>query len=90
MEKFVIQDNELRVNSTQEDHPGQKRVDKYIYVLLAVFLGDVGAHKFYAGRIRTGILYLVFCWTFVPWFFALYDIVQGCGKVKDTENRIWV
>ena len=90
MDKYVVQDNELRAVTSQDDHPGQKRVDKYLYIILAVFLGDFGAHKFYAGRIRTGVLYLLFCWTLVPWFISIFDIIRGCGKVKDTENKIWI
>lgn len=35
-------------------------------VLLAVFLGDFGAHHFYMGRTGLGILYACFFWTLVP------------------------
>lgn len=34
--------------------------------LLALFLGGLGVHKFYLGRGGQGILYLLFCWTFIP------------------------
>lgn len=34
--------------------------------LLALFLGGLGVHKFYLGQPDMGILYLLFCWTFVP------------------------
>ena len=36
-------------------------VDKLIYILLAFFLGALGVHKFYAGQIGMGIVYLVMC-----------------------------
>ena len=32
--------------------------DKWIALLLCVFLGGLGAHKFYEGKIGLGILYL--------------------------------
>ncbi len=35
-----------------------KECDKWIAFLLCVFLGFLGAHKFYEGRIGLGILYL--------------------------------
>jgi hypothetical protein len=31
--------------------------------LLAFFLGGLGAHHFYMGRVGLGVLYAVFCWT---------------------------
>jgi TM2 domain-containing membrane protein YozV len=90
MEKLVEQDGELRASGTPEDHPGRKQVDKYVYVVLAIFLGDFGIHKFYAGRTREGILYLVFCWTFIPWFLSFLDAIRGMGEIKDIDNKIWV
>src|ERR1700733_15103393 len=42
--------------------------------LLAIFLGDFGAHKFYLGQTGVGILYLVFFWTFIP---ALVGLAEG-------------
>lgn len=41
--------------------------------LLALFLGGLGIHRFYLGQNGMGILYLVFCWTFIPEFIALID-----------------
>ena len=32
--------------------------DKWVAVLLCLFLGGIGAHKFYEGKIGMGILYL--------------------------------
>jgi len=42
--------------------------------LFALFLGGLGVHKFYLGQIGLGILYLVFCWTFIP---AIVGLVEG-------------
>ncbi|UHO38416.1 TM2 domain-containing protein [Chryseobacterium capnotolerans] len=41
--------------------------------LLAFFLGGLGIHRFYLGQNVMGILYLVFCWTFIPALIALFD-----------------
>ncbi|WP_374465327.1 TM2 domain-containing protein [Chryseobacterium sp.] len=41
--------------------------------LLAFFLGGFGIHRFYLGQNVMGILYLVFCWTFIPALIALFD-----------------
>lgn len=41
--------------------------------LLAILLGGIGVHKFYMGKTGMGILYLVFCWTFIPAFVGLIE-----------------
>jgi TM2 domain-containing membrane protein YozV len=48
---------------------------KIAAVLLAFFLGGLGLHKFYLGRNKAGILYLVFFWTFVPAILGLIDAI---------------
>ena len=40
-------------------------------VLLALFLGGLGIHKFYVGQPGLGVLYLLFCWTFIPSIIAI-------------------
>ncbi len=43
--------------------------------VLAFFLGGFGAHKFYLDRGGQGILYLLFCWTFIPAIVALVECI---------------
>lgn len=43
--------------------------------LLAFFLGGFGIHKFYLGRPIWGILYLLFCWTFIPAVIAFLECI---------------
>lgn len=37
-----------------------------VAAILALFLGGIGIHKFYLGETFWGIIYLLFCWTFIP------------------------
>ena len=67
-----------------------KAVNKIVYCLLAFFLGGLGVHKFYAGKIGTGILYFLFCWTFVPGFIAFIDFIIGVCKKADANGNILV
>ena len=46
-----------------------------VAVLLALFLGGIGAHKFYLGKVGTGLLYLLFFWTCIPAIIALIEAV---------------
>jgi TM2 domain-containing membrane protein YozV len=49
---------------------------KSLAVVLAIFLGSFGAHKFYLGRMRTGVVYLLFSWTGITFFVALFDALN--------------
>lgn len=51
---------------------GKNRV---MAALLAFFLGIFGAHKFYLGDSNAGVLYLIFCWTFIPAILGIIDAV---------------
>ena len=44
-------------------------------ILLSFFLGGLGAHKFYTGRVGMGILYVLFCWTFLPAIAAFFEFI---------------
>lgn len=52
---------------------GQK--NRVLAIVLALLLGGIGAHKFYLGRIGWGILYLLFCWTFIPQLIAFIEAI---------------
>lgn len=49
---------------------------KVTTILLTLFLGGLGIHKFYLGQKVKGILYLIFCWTSIPTILALIDVVK--------------
>jgi len=51
------------------------RKSRVAAILLALLLGGIGAHKFYLGRVGAGILYLLFCWTFIPAIIALIELI---------------
>ena len=47
--------------------------DRTTAIILALFLGGLGVHKFYLDRPGAGVLYLLFCWTFIPGLLGLVD-----------------
>ena len=52
------------------------RKSKGVAMLLAFFLGGLGVHRFYLNRPGSGLLYLIFCWTFIPALFALVEVFR--------------
>jgi TM2 domain-containing membrane protein YozV len=58
--------------------------NKTTAALLALFLGGIGAHKFYLGRTGMGLLYLVCCWMLIP---ALISLVEGIQFLSMSESE---
>ncbi|UMQ40734.1 TM2 domain-containing protein [Chryseobacterium sp. Y16C] len=59
---------------------------KFTTALLAFFLGGLGIHRFYLGQNSRGILYLLFCWTFIPSLIALFDFFVFIFMSEDNFN----
>jgi TM2 domain-containing membrane protein YozV len=56
-----------------------------VAALLALFLGGLGIHKFYLGKTVLGVIYLIFCWTFIP---SLVAWVEGMSYLA-TSDESW-
>lgn len=63
----------IRQQGAVDSSPGEK--SRVVAILLALFLGGLGAHKFYLGQPGWGILYLLFFWTFIPAFVAFIEMI---------------
>ncbi|MBI2447123.1 MAG: TM2 domain-containing protein [Candidatus Omnitrophica bacterium] len=56
-------------------------------LLLCFFLGPFGAHRFYVGKIGSGILIIVTIGGFCG-VWPLIDLIMiACGEFKDKEGR---
>lgn len=63
-------------------------VDKKKYLLLAVFTGWMGGHRFYAKRYGLALLYLAFFWSGFPIAMTLIDLMAGIPMEADGEGKI--
>ena len=55
-------------------------------LLLCIFLGGIGVHRFYAGKIGTGILMIVTCGGCGIW--TIYDLIMILmGNVTDKDGN---
>lgn len=77
-------------NYNQVPNNTLKPVNKLVYCLLAFFVGGIGIHKFYAGKIAAGILYILFCWTFIPGIIAFVEFIIGITKQADANGNIYL
>ena len=82
--------NAQNIGAGQVPYAPGKVVKKLVYCLLAFFLGWAGIHKFYAGRIGAGIVYLLFCWTGIPAIIAFIEFIIGLCKKADAAGNIVV
>lgn len=57
--------------------------DKNIAGLLALFLGPLGAHRFYLDQVGLGIFYLIFFWFPLTWLIAFVDAMVLFTMDKD-------
>lgn len=55
-----------------------RTVNKIAYGLIAIFLGCLGIHRFYAGKWLSGVLYILLDMTFIGIFFtSLLGFIEG-------------
>ncbi len=86
----------ITVSNSQQGMPAYtstqntKAVNKVAYCLIALFLGGFGIHKFYTGKIGMGILYLLFCWTYIPAIVSLVEFIIALCKPADANGNILV
>jgi TM2 domain-containing membrane protein YozV len=52
--------------------------ERTVAILLCLFLGGFGIHKFYLGNNAQGIVYLIFSWTLIPGIIAFFEFFGLC------------
>ena len=56
-------------------------------LVLALFLGGVGAHHFYLGNVKLGIVYALLCWTFIPVIVGFLECFFMSDRVKEWNEQ---
>lgn len=60
--------------------------DKNLAGILALFFGGLGVHKFYLGKPIQGLIYLLFSWTAVPAFIAIFEALYYFFSSEEKFN----
>ncbi len=64
-------------------------IDKTVLLLLTIFTGGVGGHKFYVGNYKHGAVYLIFCWTLIPGIISLVEFVIYARKDSEELQELY-
>ncbi len=65
----------------------ENKRDWLVTLLLAIFVGTIGIHRFYAGKIGTGILMILTAGGCGIW--TLIDVIMiAMGKFEDAEGNV--
>lgn len=76
--KTAKEKNIDRQKYNYDDTPINKVFDIRVYACLALFLGGLGVHKFYKKDYKKGLIYLLFCWTLIPF---IVSIIEGISLI---------
>ena len=96
-----IKDSSININLVQSQNNddsfdnywttnSKRAVNKVLYILLAVFFGGIGIHKFYSGKTAKGVIYFLFSWTGIPTIIGIIEGICACFKKEDFRGRILV
>lgn len=61
--------------------------NKLVAGLLALLLGGIGVHKFYLGQSGKGVIYLIFCWTYIP---AILGFIEGITILTSNDENFQI
>ena len=66
--------------------PNVSPKSRLVALLLCIFVGGLGIHRFYVGKIGTGVLWLLTAGCFG--IGALVDLIMlACGTFKDSDGK---
>lgn len=63
-----------------------KKKSRLVTLLLCFFLGVLGIHRFYVGKVGTGIIWLLTCGCFGIGILVDFILII-CGKFKDKAGN---
>ena len=81
----------VRIGDFIANHAGTRQpvpVFRKKYLLLALCLGWAGGHRFYTKQYALGVIYLLFCWTGIPFAMTLIDLMIALPMKADEQGRM--
>ncbi len=78
------------VKTVKKQSSKERKVNKIIYAVLTILLGTIGINKFYAGKVKAGILNIIFCWTLIPTILSIAEFITVLTEKADKDGNISV
>lgn len=84
-QQFASQSPNFSQQSFQSQFSSQNAAGKnrLTAAILGLILGGLGAHHFYLGNTLKGVIYLVFCWSYIP---ALLGLIEGIMLLTQSDE----
>jgi TM2 domain-containing membrane protein YozV len=57
-------------------------------LVLCLFLGGLGAHRFYLRQNGLGVAYVLFCWSFIPLVVSLIECFVIQSRTKEYNEKV--
>jgi len=95
-EEYGVKPREGRISRAiseffnKRDVREQQKVNRKKYLLLALFTGWMGGHRFYARQWAVAVLYLVLFWTGFPLAMTIIDLLAAIPREADKDGNICV
>ena len=80
--------NETKKVSSKVVLEAENKVNKTVYAVLTILFGFIGVNKFYAGKIKQGILSILFCWTLIPLVLSIAEFIVVLTMKADKQGKI--
>lgn len=78
--------NNLDSSKVEQNKSIPKDKNKTTACLLALFLGSLGIHKFYLSQPGWGIIYILFCWSGIPF---ILGFLEGIAYICSTDKAFY-
>ncbi len=83
------EEEDIYEDEYEDDEFYDERMDwpvknRYLAGILAIICGDFGVHKFYLGKIRDGVISVLFFWTGIP---ALIGLIEGILYLVQSDEE---
>lgn len=65
----------------------RRHINKTRLILMTIFVGGLGAHKFYVGSWGWGIIYIILCLAYIPLILSIVELIHYISLSEEEINK---